>query len=153
MLTDLQIWIARLLDITLPLIKLLKGPSITNLATDLLAQLESTGSADAAGAAQSSSASTTFALGELEGVRILNPWLIRGRGAVAAPMRLICFHPMGVGASLFTNFLLNPPKAYDILAVQTPGARTARPSLWPRASISWRIRLCRCYCRFLTVRW
>ncbi len=37
MLTDLQIWIGRLLDITLPLIKLLKGPSITTLATDLLA--------------------------------------------------------------------------------------------------------------------
>ena len=36
---------------------------------------------------------------------------------------------MGVGASLFTNFLLNPPDDYDILAVQTPGRenRMAEP--------------------------
>jgi surfactin synthase thioesterase subunit len=50
-----------------------------------------------------------------------NPWLIRGRSDSQAPMRLICFHSMGVGASLFTNFLLHPPEGYDILAVQTPG--------------------------------
>jgi len=36
---------------------------------------------------------------------------------------------MGVGASLFTRFLLNPPDDYDILAVQTPGRenRVAEP--------------------------
>ena len=28
---------------------------------------------------------------------------------------------MGVGASLFTNFLVNPPAGYDVIAVQTPG--------------------------------
>jgi acyl transferase domain-containing protein/NADPH:quinone reductase-like Zn-dependent oxidoreductase/surfactin synthase thioesterase subunit/NAD(P)-dependent dehydrogenase (short-subunit alcohol dehydrogenase family) len=129
MLTDLQIWIARLLDITLPLIKLLKGPSIVTLAADLLAQLDSAGSEDADGTTQESTSSATFALAEVEGVRILSPWLIRGRGDADAPARLICFHSMGVGASLFTNFLLNPPENYDILAVQTPGRenRAAEP--------------------------
>ena len=36
---------------------------------------------------------------------------------------------MGVGASLFTRFLLDPPDDYDILAVQTPGRenRMAEP--------------------------
>jgi surfactin synthase thioesterase subunit len=36
---------------------------------------------------------------------------------------------MGVGASLFTRFLLNPPDGYDILAIQTPGRenRLAEP--------------------------
>ena len=36
---------------------------------------------------------------------------------------------MGVGASLFTRFLLNPPAGYDILAVQTPARenRMAEP--------------------------
>ena len=47
MLTDLQIWIVRLLDINLPLIKLLKGPSIATLAAELLAQLDDSGTADA----------------------------------------------------------------------------------------------------------
>ena len=50
MLTQLQIWIVRLLDINLPLIKLLKGPSIASLAAELLAQLDSGGAADAASA-------------------------------------------------------------------------------------------------------
>ena len=65
----------------------------------------------------------------MEGVQVLNPWLIRGRGDPDAPFRLICFHSMGVGASLFTKFLLNPPDDYDILAVQTPGRenRMAEP--------------------------
>ena len=128
MLTDLQIWIGRLLDITLPLIKLLKGPSIATLATDLLAQLESSGSDDA-GAKQAGQSSASFTLADLEGVQILNPWLIRGSGDSNAPVRLICFHSMGVGASLFTRFLLNPPEDYDILAVQTPGReeRLAEP--------------------------
>ena len=62
-----------------------------------------------------------FTLADLEGVIVLNPWLIRGSGSPDAPVRLICFHSMGVGASLFTRFLLNPPDDYDILAVQTPG--------------------------------
>ena len=33
---------------------------------------------------------------------------------------------MGVGASLFTKFLLNPPEDCDILAVQTPGRENRR---------------------------
>ena len=128
MLTDLQIWIGRLLDITLPLIKLLKGPSITTLATDLLAQLENS---DTDGAKKAGLSSATFTLADLEGVHVLNPWLIRGSGNSHAPCRLICFHSMGVGASLFTNFLVNPPEGYDILAVQTPGRenRLAEPAL------------------------
>ncbi len=118
MLTDLQIWIARTLDITLPLIKLLKGPSVTSLATDLLAQLDSS---DAAGASKAGQGPATFALLDMDDINVLNPWLIRGAGNPDAPCRLVCFHSMGVGASLFTKFLLKPPDDYDILAVQTPG--------------------------------
>lgn len=121
MLTDLQIWIVRLLDINLPLIKLLKGPSITSLSAELLAQLDKGDLADAANEKDASQNSTSFTLAQLDGMRVLNPWLIRGLGNSNAPMRLICFHSMGVGASLFTKFLLNPLEDYDILAVQTPG--------------------------------
>lgn len=129
MLTELQVWIVRLLDINLPLIKLLKGPSIASLSADLLAQLDNSGTADAANAKDASQSEANFTLAQLEGVRVLNPWLIRGRGDVDAPMRLICFHSMGVGASLFTKFLLEPQDDYDILAVQTPGRenRMAEP--------------------------
>ncbi len=47
-----------------------------------------------------------------------------------APVRLICFHSMmGSARHFFTNFLLNPPSDFDILAVQTPGRenRMAEP--------------------------
>ena len=121
MLTELQVWIVRLLDINLPLIKLLKGPSIASLSTDLLAQLESSDTGDGVQAQEASQSSATFTLAQLEGVRVVNPWLIRGHGDADAPLRLICFHSMGVGASLFTRFLVDPQDEYDILAVQTPG--------------------------------
>jgi acyl transferase domain-containing protein/NADPH:quinone reductase-like Zn-dependent oxidoreductase/surfactin synthase thioesterase subunit/NADP-dependent 3-hydroxy acid dehydrogenase YdfG len=131
MLTDLQIWIVRLLDITLPLIKLLKGPSIATLAAELVAQLGDHVPADDGATKAAAQGSATFTLADLDGVRVLNPWLVRGSGNVDGPVRLICFHSMGVGASLFTRFLLNPPDDYDILAVQTPGRenRMAEPVL------------------------
>ncbi len=118
MLTQLRNWILRALEINLPLIKLLKGPSIKTLAGELQLQLASTEADPTKGA---SPTSATYTVADLEGVRILSPWLVRGRGSADAPLRLICFHSMGVGASLFTNFLLHPPNDYDILAVQTPG--------------------------------
>lgn len=120
-LTDLQLWIARSLDITLPLMKLLKGPSISSLSADLLAQLAD-GAADGSSSAQDAPPSATSSLlTDADGIEILSPWLIRGSGDPESPMRLICFHSMGVGASLFTNFLLRPPADYDLIAVQTPG--------------------------------
>lgn len=127
-LTDLQVWIARTLDITLPLIKLLKGPSITTLAAELLTQLDA---GEVCGPKPPGDDVSEFTLADMEGVQIVNPWLIRGSGDPEAPCRLICFHSMGVGASLFTRFLLNSPQGYDILAVQTPGRenREAEPAL------------------------
>ncbi len=111
------------------MIKLLKGPSIVTLAAELLAQLDNAGGDGNAIAKDAAQNLTTFTVADLDGVHVLNPWLIRGRGQADAPCRLVCFHSMGVGASLFTNFLLNPPEPYDILAVQTPGRenRLAEP--------------------------
>ena len=128
MLTQLRNWILRALDINLPLIKLLKGPSLETMAAELLGQLDNSGG-DSATTKDAKKASAAFTLADLEGVCVLNPWLIRGRSNADAPFRLICFHSMGVGASLFTKFLLNPPEGYDILAVQTPGRenRLAEP--------------------------
>jgi len=121
MLTELQVWIVRLLDVNLPLIKLLKGPSIADLATDLLGLLSGGTAPDAAGPTGMARTTEPFSLADLEGVQVLNPWLIRGRGHAEAALRLVCFHSMGVGASLFTKFLLDPWDECDILAVQTPG--------------------------------
>ena len=120
LLTQVRSWILRSLDINLPIIKLLKGPSLVTLASDLIAQLDS-GSGNAANAKESSDSADAFTLADVEGIKILSPLLIRGHSEGNEPVRLICFHSMGVGASLFTKFLLNPPKNVDIVAVQTPG--------------------------------
>ena len=133
MLTQLRNWILRSLDINLPLIKLLKGPSIAALAGDLLAQIENGGTSEAAQAKDSSPASTTFTVADMEGVHVLNSWLIRGRARADAPCRVICFHSMGIGASLFTNYLLHPPKDCDILAVQTPGRENRQAEAVPES--------------------
>jgi acyl transferase domain-containing protein/NADPH:quinone reductase-like Zn-dependent oxidoreductase/surfactin synthase thioesterase subunit len=137
MLTQLRNWILRSLDINLPLIKLLKGPSIVTLAAELLSQLDNGSSAGSAASKDHGQNESAFTVADLEGVRVVNPWLIRGCGSADAPCRLVCFHPMGVGVSFFTNFLLNPPKNYDILAVQTPGreTRAAEPVLESVASL------------------
>ncbi len=121
MLTDLQVSIVRALNVSVPLIKLLKGPSIAMLAAELLAQIENCDANDPDNMQHASVPTEAFTLADLDGVRVLNRWLIRGSCDADAPVRLICFHSMGVGASLFTNFLLNPPDGCDVLAVQTPG--------------------------------
>ena len=129
MLTQLRNWILRSLDINLPLIKLLKGPSIVTLAAELLTQLDGVVGTNSAATKEGSRGPAAYTLADLDGVRVLNPWLIRGAGSAESPTRLVCFHSMGVGASLFTKFLLDPPEEYDILAVQTPGRenRIAEP--------------------------
>ncbi len=131
MLNQLRNWILRNLSINLPLIKLLKGPSIHEIAAQLLQQLGG-GSVKAGTAAPETSASTVpFALLEDSNLTAVSPWLIRGNSDPDANVRLFCFHSMGVGASLYTRFLMDPPAGYDIFAIQTPGRenRAQEPAL------------------------
>ncbi len=108
MLTQFQNWIFRNVGVNYPVMKLLKGPSLERVADDLLGLMTSStdGGESVAAAADTSEADAVTAEAAWE---IVNPWLVRRRGAEAAPTRLICFHSMGVGASLFTRFLLDPP--------------------------------------------
>src|SRR5262249_37297949 len=76
MLTQLQNWILRSLDINVPMIKLLKGPSIVTLAAELLVQLENNSTSGSAASKDLSHGETTFTVADLDGVRVLNPWQI-----------------------------------------------------------------------------
>ena len=115
------------LDVNLPLIKLLKGPSLEGLAAELLAATDHgwrprTAGPEACGpTGRRRSPWRTWT-----GVRVLSPWLIRGRGPADAPCRVVCFHSMGVGASLFTAFLLNPPAAATSWRCRRRAARTVQ---------------------------
>ena len=81
MLTQFQVSIVRALDLNVPLIKLLKGPSIANLSLEVLDQLASSSSDETAAEMDDAPGPDTFTLADLEGVQVLNPWLIRGSGA------------------------------------------------------------------------
>jgi acyl transferase domain-containing protein/NADPH:quinone reductase-like Zn-dependent oxidoreductase/surfactin synthase thioesterase subunit/NAD(P)-dependent dehydrogenase (short-subunit alcohol dehydrogenase family) len=124
-LTQVQNWIFRNVGVNYPMMKLLKGASLWRLAEELVGLIGSgaTDDASAAGAASETEADSGADQPEWA---IVNPWLVRGHGAEAAPARLICFHSMGVGASLFTRFLVNPPKDLEVLAVQLPGRENRR---------------------------
>jgi signal transduction histidine kinase/DNA-binding response OmpR family regulator len=128
MLTQMRNWVLRALEYNLPLIKLHKGSSLETLAEELVAALDDT--AAAAGPVAVAGDKTAFTLADLDGLRVLNLWPGRGRGPAVAPCRVGCFHSMGVGASLFTTFLLNPPDGCDVVAIQTPGRenRAAEPT-------------------------
>lgn len=130
-LNQLRNWMLRNLDVNLPLIKLLKGPSIDELSEMLLAQLDRGGAeAGASGAAAQHGARPHPLLDDAR-IEAPSPWLIRGAGDRTRGARLFCFHSMGTGASLFTRFLVEPPAGYDVFAVQTPGRenRSAEPAL------------------------
>ncbi len=131
MLNQLRNWILRNLSINLPLIKLLKGPSIHEIAALLLQQFGGGSPETTAATAESSPTTVPFALLEDNNITAISPWLIRGNSDPDANVRLFCFHSMGVGASLYTRFLMDPPAGYDIFAIQTPGRenRAHEPAL------------------------
>ncbi len=122
MLAQISTWILRNTEINYPLIKLVNGPSLDQISAELLPQLirEDQGClANAPTDLQAGPDNGTLLL--TMGAQQLSPWLIRGRSTGRERRRLLCFHSMGVGASLFTHFLLNPPTDTDIVAVQLPG--------------------------------
>lgn len=129
-LNQLRSWILRSFELNLPLIKLLKGPSIDDISDMVLSHLASDGS-DGEGGDGSPAEQAARSLLDDERVEAVGPWLLRAASGNYAGVRLFCFHSMGTGASLFTRFLVEPPAGYDVLAIQTPGRedRGAEPAI------------------------
>jgi NADPH:quinone reductase-like Zn-dependent oxidoreductase/surfactin synthase thioesterase subunit len=122
-LVQLRSFILREWDAAYPLIRLLAGPSLLEVSEDLLggniSDSTDTNTAPAGVLQTSSSASpSTY------GFSHLSPWIVRGRSTGLERVRLVCFHAMGAGASLFAPLLVEPPEGMDILAVQSPGRET-----------------------------
>jgi len=117
MMTELSALVLKDIGVDLPLLRLLRGPTLAELGADLVKLL---------GAAHADTSAPELGLSEADGVSFPSPWLIRGAGAPEAPVRVVAFHSMGVGASLFSSFLMSPPEGVDFLAVQTPGRESRR---------------------------
>jgi NADPH:quinone reductase-like Zn-dependent oxidoreductase/surfactin synthase thioesterase subunit len=120
MLGQIAAWILKNTEINYPLIKLVKGPTLEEIAAELLAQMQH-GESDLTAESESSAAKDDGSLLLEMGAESLSKWIIRGCSNGDEKKRVICFHSMGVGASLFTHFLLNPLEGVDVLAIQSPG--------------------------------
>jgi len=120
MLGQISAWILKNTDINYPLIKLVKGPTLEEVSSEMLGQMKSSSNDKSSVETKEVGQDDGSLLIEM-GAKKLSDWLIRGVSSGNESSRIICFHSMGVGASLFTNFLLNPPEDTDIIAIQTPG--------------------------------
>ena len=117
--TQLRSWMLRELDLSVPMLKLLGGPTLAGLSTELSAQLEGDSANDGTKGGEDNAMESVL---DESWARSLDPWLIESaQSPPDAAVTLVCFHSMGVGASLFAPFLARPPAGLRVLVVQTPG--------------------------------
>jgi acyl transferase domain-containing protein/surfactin synthase thioesterase subunit/NADPH-dependent curcumin reductase CurA/NADP-dependent 3-hydroxy acid dehydrogenase YdfG len=120
-LTQVRSIILREMQTSYPLMRLLQGPTLRDIA------MESLGTEQA----QDDSAQKTLSTAEHQntlspGLKTASPWLVGPSHSETDQMRLICFHSLGVGASLFTPFLIDSSIGLEAFALQTPGHETRR---------------------------
>lgn len=118
-LTQFRSWMLRELDVAVPMLKLLAGPSLVEVAAELEGRLAT----DAGGAGESAEAGPALeSVLDEPWARPLDPWLVQSlAGEPDAAVTVVCFHSMGVGASLFAPFLQRPPRGVRMVALQSPG--------------------------------
>jgi len=131
MLGQLSTWILKNTEINYSLIKLVNGPSLHEISTELVPQLLQDHMSADSGIDEAMGTKDDGTLLLEMGAKKLSPWLIRGASVGDESKRIICFHSMGVGASLYTHFLLDPPADTDLLAIQLPGRenRSSEPTM------------------------
>ncbi|MDF9798522.1 acyl transferase domain-containing protein/NADPH:quinone reductase-like Zn-dependent oxidoreductase/surfactin synthase thioesterase subunit/acyl carrier protein [Catalinimonas alkaloidigena] len=120
MLNQLRNWIQQKLGINFPLMKIAKGPSIGELAAMLVGSPPAEAPAAPKKESSKNEATAGFDLGDE--MEIVNEWFVRNKtNKQEIEQRIFCIHPVGAGATMFSHFLLNPPKNTDVLSFQLPG--------------------------------
>ncbi len=119
MLNQVRNWISQKLEVNYPLMKIAKGPSLVDLADDLLAGFEK----EAATEAKVPEISTDISgIEEADDLEVLgDKWFVHRKRQDDAQLRLFCFHPVGAGASMYNQFLYEMKEEIDVYAVQLPG--------------------------------
>ncbi|KAH8660863.1 fatty acid synthase S-acetyltransferase [Tricladium varicosporioides] len=115
-LTQVRSIILREMQTSYPLMRLLQGPTLREIA------VESLGSEQA----QDDNAQKTLSTLEHQnalspGLKSVSPWLVCPSHVENDQINLICFHSLGIGASLFTPFLMDSSTGLSTFALQTPG--------------------------------
>lgn len=109
MMNQLRNWIQQKLEINYPLMKMLKGPTLSEMSGHLLADLRK------AQVAVSLDAEVD------QDMEFLHGWFMHRKQEQPASHKLIMFHSMGAAASMFGYFLYEQPADCDVYAVQLPG--------------------------------
>jgi acyl transferase domain-containing protein/NADPH:quinone reductase-like Zn-dependent oxidoreductase/surfactin synthase thioesterase subunit len=120
-LTQVRSLILREFRLPYPLIRLFEGPSLQEIAADLDGIAHGN---ESASQTLSDTANDTSGFMPHDGLITLSPWFVRGKPTNANLPRVLCFHSMGIGATLFLPFLIDPPTGLDPIAVQLPGRET-----------------------------
>ncbi|BDD11789.1 hypothetical protein FUAX_42210 (plasmid) [Fulvitalea axinellae] len=126
--TQLRNWIHQKVEVNYPLMKIAKGPSLSELSDSVLAELESA-EVEATGESEDNrplvvgSSQDIMGLTDAEDAEVLNDYLvhIKSEKAENAKLRVFCCHPVGAGASMFGQFMYNAPEGVDLYAFQLPG--------------------------------
>ena len=123
MLGQLRNWIQQKLEVNYPLMRIAKGPSLNELAEQLLEQLVP-GTEETATEQLSVSSDTSGLASEADIEIIAGEWLVRRKRSEKeghVVKRLICIHPVGAGASMFNHFIYHAPADTEVMAFQLPG--------------------------------
>ncbi|MEL6537628.1 MAG: SDR family NAD(P)-dependent oxidoreductase [Bacteroidota bacterium] len=137
MLNQLRNWIQGKLEINFPLMKIAKGPSIIELAGEILKLVDFGGEGAAAKAASSGQpakaeevkvykADTTtvkqIEFKKVDGLLVsTDKWLVAADGVNDdADVQIICMHPMGGEWDMFVEFMANPPAGAKMYSMQQP---------------------------------
>ncbi|BDD11788.1 putative polyketide synthase (plasmid) [Fulvitalea axinellae] len=127
--TQLRNWVHQKVEVNYPLMKIAKGPSLAELAGNLLEELsavteEGAGEGPDGRPLVVGTSNDVMGLTDAEDAEVLaNKYLVRIRSAKTetARLRVFCCHPVGAGASMFSHFMYNAPDDVDIYAFQMPG--------------------------------
>ncbi|BDD06935.1 SDR family NAD(P)-dependent oxidoreductase [Aureibacter tunicatorum] len=117
MLNQLRNWILQKVEVNYPLMKIAKGPSLVDLSADLIQSLNEESDEE------SESTSIDPANNLSDDVEMVNDWLlhVKNDNSEAAELRVFTFHPVGAGASMFGQFMLEAPENTDFYSFQLPG--------------------------------
>lgn len=117
MLNQLRHWIQQKLEINYPLMRMVKGPSLLELAQQLRHELVK-------GDSMQQSSGDISGITSEKDIEVIHEWFVRlkrDRGGKPKKTKLFMMHPMGAGASMFAHFLYNAPTDCEVYAIQSPG--------------------------------
>jgi len=117
MLNQLRHWIQQKLEINYPLMRMVKGPSLLELAEQLYQELTNGSTAQA----PSGDISGITSEADIEVVHEYFVRLKRAPNEQPKKTKLFMMPSMGAGASMFAHFLYNPPADCEVYAIQSPG--------------------------------